>query len=86
MVEATITAPSAVNVQAFFLHPVQFPVFVVSMDFPQEIKKFSAADIVRVVGCPERTAYSWIMGEKFPPEWAQVLVLRALKRTRSTRR
>lgn len=56
------------------------------MDFPAEIKKFSAADIVRVIGCPERTAYSWIMGEKAPVDWVQRLVLRALIRTRPTRR
>jgi succinate dehydrogenase flavin-adding protein (antitoxin of CptAB toxin-antitoxin module) len=55
------------------------------MDFPTEIRKWSAADIVRVIGCPERTAYSWIMGEKFPPEWAQRLVLAKLK-GRPTRR
>jgi len=56
------------------------------MDFPAEIKKFTASDIVRVIGCPERTAYSWIMGEKFPAEWVQRLILKALKRTRPTRR
>jgi len=56
------------------------------MEFTTEIQKFAVTDIVRVIGCPERTAYSWIMGEKAPVEWVQKLVLRALSRTRPTRR
>lgn len=49
------------------------------MDFVSECKRVGAAEIVRRIGCPERTAYSWIMGERLPPEWAQALVLARLK-------
>jgi hypothetical protein len=50
------------------------------MDFVTECKRVGATEIVRVLGCPERTAYSWIMGERLPPEWVQRLILARLKR------
>lgn len=50
------------------------------MDFVAECKRVGGAEIVRVIGCPERTAYSWIMGERIPPEWAQRLVIARLRR------
>ena len=49
------------------------------MDFVSECKRVGAAEIVRRIGCPERTAYSWIMGERLPPEWVQALVVARLK-------
>jgi hypothetical protein len=56
------------------------------MDFKGEIKRFAPEDIMRVVGCPRRTAFSWVMGERLPPVWVQRLVLRALARTAQRRR
>ncbi len=49
------------------------------MDFVTECKRAGAAEIVRRIGCPERTAYSWIMGERLPPEWVRKLVLAKLQ-------
>lgn len=52
------------------------------MDFVKEIKKWSATKMVEVLGCPERTAYSWRMGERLPPEWVQRLILDRMKRVK----
>lgn len=56
------------------------------MAFVSECKRVGAAEIVRLVGCPERTAYSWIMGDRLPPEWVRSLVLARLKKARPTTR
>jgi succinate dehydrogenase flavin-adding protein (antitoxin of CptAB toxin-antitoxin module) len=56
------------------------------MDFVSEIKRVGVAEAVRVLGCPERTAYSWVMGERLPPEWVQKLVISRLRKIRPTRR
>ena len=55
------------------------------MDFVSECKRVGVAEVVRVLGCPERTAYSWIMGERLPPDWVQRLVLKALKKRSPTK-
>lgn len=55
------------------------------MDFVSECKRVGVAEVVRVLGCPERTAYSWIMGDRLPPEWVQKMVLAKLK-ARPTKR
>ena len=55
------------------------------MNFVSQCKAAGAAEIVRRVGCSERTAYSWLMGDRLPPDWVQRLVLAKLKK-RPTRR
>lgn len=54
------------------------------MDFVSEIKARPAAEIVAAIGAPERTVYSWKMGERLPPEWVQRLVIAALKKKKKT--
>lgn len=56
------------------------------MDFVSEIKRVGVAEVVRVLGCPERTAYSWVMGDRLPPEWVQKLVISRLRKIRPTKR
>lgn len=56
------------------------------MDFVQELEPWSAAEIAKHLGCPERTVYAWRMGERLPPEWVQRLVIAYLKKKRPTRR
>ena len=56
------------------------------MDFVKEIKRVGVAEVVRVLECPERTAYSWVMGDRLPPEWVQKLVISRLRKIRPTRR
>ena len=48
------------------------------MDFTRKLESWTAPEIMRAIGCPERTAYSWKKGERLPPEWAQRLVLERL--------
>lgn len=52
------------------------------MDFLELCRSLGAPEIIRRIGCPERTAYSWIMGDKVPRGWVQRLVVRELKRKR----
>lgn len=52
------------------------------MDFVKEIKKWTAAQVIEALDCPERTVYSWRMSERLPPEWVQRLVLKEMKRRR----
>lgn len=49
------------------------------MEFVKAIAPFKAAQIVEILGCPERTAFAWLRGERLPPEWVQRLVLEKLK-------
>jgi DNA-binding transcriptional regulator YiaG len=56
------------------------------MEFVRELEPWSAAHIAETLGCPERTVYSWKMGERLPPDWVQRLVIARLKKTRPTRR
>lgn len=50
------------------------------MDFVEIVRGRSVAEIVELLGAPERTVYSWRMGERLPPEWVQRLVVARLKR------
>ena len=50
------------------------------MDFLTEIKARPAAEIVAAIRAPERTVYSWKMGERLPPAWVQWLILKSLSR------
>jgi len=50
------------------------------MDFVSECKRVGVAEVVRVLGCPERTAYSWVMGDRLPAEWVQRLALSKLQK------
>jgi hypothetical protein len=54
------------------------------MDFVTEIKTRPVAELVAAIGAPERTIYSWKMGERLPPEWVQRLILKALKKRSPT--
>jgi hypothetical protein len=44
-------------------------------DWLTEISKFSAAEIVAALGCPRKTAYAWLSGQRHPPEWLQPILL-----------
>jgi hypothetical protein len=52
------------------------------MDFVKELKPWSVPKIVEILGVPERTAYSWRMGDRLPPEWVQRLVIERMKRVK----
>lgn len=52
------------------------------MDFVTGLKPWTVAKIVEVIGVPERTVYSWRMGERLPPPWVQRLVLDRMKRVK----
>lgn len=52
------------------------------MDFVKELKPWSVPKIVEILGVPERTAYSWRMGDRLPPEWVQKLVIDRMKRVK----
>jgi hypothetical protein len=54
------------------------------MDFVSEIKARPVAEIVSAIGAPERTVYSWKMGDRLPPDWVQRLILKALKKRSPT--
>jgi len=55
------------------------------MDFVTEIKTRPVAELAAAIGAPERTIYSWKMGERLPPDWVQRLVLKALKKRSPTK-
>lgn len=50
------------------------------MDFVELVRSIPVGDIVASLGAPERTVYSWRMGDRLPPEWVQRLVVARLKR------
>lgn len=53
-----------------------------AMNFVTALKPWSVAKLVEVLGCPERTVYSWRMGDRLPPEWVQRLILERMKRVK----
>lgn len=53
------------------------------MDFVEALKPWTVPKLVEILGCPERTVYSWRMGERLPPEWVQRLVIERMKRVKS---
>jgi|GEM_PF-5790672 len=55
-----------------------------TVDFVKSLEQWSAVKIAEILGCPERTVYSWKMGERLPPEWVQRLVLDRLKKVKPT--
>lgn len=52
------------------------------MDFVTALKPWTVAKIVETLGCPERTVYSWRMGDRIPPEWVQRLVVERMKKVK----
>lgn len=52
------------------------------MNFVTALKPWSVAKLVEVLGVPERTVYSWRMGDRLPPEWVQRLILERMKRVK----
>lgn len=54
----------------------------------EAIETHSAADFVRILGCPAPTAYSWkrAIAPRHPPKWMQTLILEALRRDASRRK
>lgn len=52
------------------------------MDFVEALKPWTVPKIVEILGCPERTVYSWRMGERLPPVWVQTLVVDRMKRVK----
>lgn len=68
-----------------FLAHCAFFFLVGGMDFVTEIKARPVAELVAAIGAPERTIYSWKMGERLPPDWVQRLVLKALKKRSPTK-
>jgi antitoxin HicB len=52
------------------------------MDFVKALEPWTVPKIVEILGVPERTVYSWRMGERLPPEWVQRLVLERMKRVK----
>lgn len=52
------------------------------MAFVDDLKPWSVAKTCEVLGIPERTVYSWRMGERLPPEWVQRLVVERMKRVK----
>lgn len=55
------------------------------MTFKAQLERWTAALIIKTIGCPERTAFSWKSGDKVPPVWVQRLVLDRLKRVKGDR-
>lgn len=52
------------------------------MEFVKALEPWTVPKIVEVLGVPERTVYSWRMGERLPPDWVQRLVLERMKRVK----
>ena len=50
------------------------------MEFAKTIEGFTAAEIAAKLGCPERIAYAWKVGERQPRPWIQKLILKELGR------
>lgn len=47
--------------------------------FAQAVASRPVPEIVKALGCPVRTAFSWKSGERLPPEWLQKLIMDRLK-------
>ena len=49
------------------------------MAFSDDLKQWTAAEIIAALGCPQATAYQWREGRRTPPEWLQPHLLAILK-------
>ena len=49
------------------------------MTWSEQLRDFTALEIVEALGCPRVTAYQWKDGKREPPEWQQPHWLKVLK-------
>lgn len=52
------------------------------MAFVDDLKPWTVAKLCETLGVPERTVYSWRMGERLPAPWVQRLILDRMKRVK----
>jgi len=51
------------------------------MNFQKSISRYTAAQIIRALGCPRATAYAWLDSTREPPEWQQPHWVKLLEQT-----